>query len=249
MKSSRREQPSLGAAQAELSALVLCAVPIVRAGIVHVIRARFGGELRVAGTDGQAAPKAPAADDERFDIKIFHLAGLQAADRPSRIAAAVQDSVVIAFGAPARAQQHALPAAVHWVALGAPLDEWCRVVRSALDEARGRVPAFERAGAGRGLLPRRRANAALTPRQREVFDMLRLGHSNRSIAEKLGLSTGTVKLHVGAILQAVNAKRRVEIVLRGAGMQQLPGVRAAAAAHRGRRPALLLDAPADDRLE
>lgn len=248
MKSSRREQPSLGAAQAELSALVLCAVPIVRAGIVHVIRARFGGELRVVGADETAPPRAPAEADQRFDIKIFHLAGARAAGGLARIAAAARDAVVIVVGPRDSQRQLALPAAVHWIALGAPLDEWCRVVRSALDEARGREPAFEGAGTGRNLLPRRSATASLTPRQRDVFDMLCLGHSNRRIAEHFGLSIGTVKLHVGAILQAMNAKRRVEVVLRREEMQQLPGARAAAA-QRAQRPALLLDAPVDDRAE
>jgi len=220
METGRREQPPLGGTEAGLSALVLCAVPIVRAGILHLIRARFGGELRVVAADGWGPRTVPDAADQRFDIKIFHFAGVRAAGRLSRIAAAARDAVVIVVGPQAGPRLPALPAAVRWIALGAPIDEWCRVVRAALDEARAQVAAPGGVIAAGGLVAPGSAPASLTPRQRDVFNMLCLGHSNRAIAEELGLSTGTVKLHVGAILQAMKAKRRVEIVLRRAGMQQ-----------------------------
>ncbi len=247
MKSVRPEQLPIGGADAALCALVLCSVPIVRAGIMHLIRARFSGELRVVGADGWGPRRVPVAVDQRFDIKIFHFASVRAADRLSRIAAAARDAVVIVVGPEGGPRQLALPAAVRWVALGAPLSEWCRVVRAALDDAQGRIPAPYGASVGRSRQPGRSTDL-LTPRQLDVFNMLCLGHSNRAIAEEFGLSIGTVKLHVGAILQAMKAKRRVEIVLRRAGMQQSPGGRAVPGNH-GQRSALWLDAPADDRLE
>jgi len=249
MKSGRRELLPLGGADGELTALVLCAVPIVRAGIMHLIRARFGGEVRVVGAEGwPARGAAPASADERFDISIFHLAGIPTPARLARIAAAAQHSAVIVVGRQAAPRLRALPAAVRWVALGAPIDEWCRVMRAAVGEARDRICAPGGALVAGSLLPQKSGAAALTPRQLDVFNMLCVGYSNRGIAEQLGLSIGTVKLHVAAILQALKAKRRVELVLRRAGVQQLPGARAAAA-NFPQRPALLTDAPADDRLE
>ena len=44
--------------------------------------------------------------------------------------------------------------------------------------------------------------------------MLSLGLSNKNIAEKLALSVGTVKLHVAAVLCALHARNRVDVVLR-----------------------------------
>ncbi len=39
------------------------------------------------------------------------------------------------------------------------------------------------------------ALAALTPREREVFQLLALGKANKEVAAQLGLSLGTVKKH------------------------------------------------------
>jgi DNA-binding NarL/FixJ family response regulator len=50
----------------------------------------------------------------------------------------------------------------------------------------------------------------LTPRQAEILRQLMLGFSNKIIARKLALSTGTVKSHVKAILQKLDARSRTE---------------------------------------
>jgi DNA-binding NarL/FixJ family response regulator len=50
----------------------------------------------------------------------------------------------------------------------------------------------------------------LTPRQVEILRQLMLGFSNKIIARKLALSTGTVKSHVKAILQKLDARSRTE---------------------------------------
>ena len=54
----------------------------------------------------------------------------------------------------------------------------------------------------------------LTPRQQEVLQDLVLGASNKQIAQRLGLSEGTVKLHVAAILLALEAGNRTEAAAR-----------------------------------
>ena len=51
---------------------------------------------------------------------------------------------------------------------------------------------------------------SLTPRQREVFDLLAKGLSNREIAETLGLSVSTVKTHVENLLRALEVTNRTE---------------------------------------
>ena len=52
--------------------------------------------------------------------------------------------------------------------------------------------------------------AELTPREREILCHLAEGQSNKVIARKLGISDGTVKLHVKAILRKLNVHSRVE---------------------------------------
>lgn len=50
----------------------------------------------------------------------------------------------------------------------------------------------------------------LTPRETEILGLLAEGQSNKVIARNLGISDGTVKLHVKAILRKLNVHSRVE---------------------------------------
>lgn len=53
----------------------------------------------------------------------------------------------------------------------------------------------------------------LTPRQREVLIELGKGRSNQEIAQVLGISVATVKLHVNAILHALGVRNRTEAAI------------------------------------
>ncbi|MGV6852948.1 MAG: response regulator [bacterium] len=50
----------------------------------------------------------------------------------------------------------------------------------------------------------------LTPRELEILSLLAEGQSNKVIARNLGISDGTVKLHVKAILRKLDVHSRVE---------------------------------------
>lgn len=50
--------------------------------------------------------------------------------------------------------------------------------------------------------------AALTPRQRQVLDLIVAGQSNKEIARSLSLGEGTVKIHVAALLKALGVPNR-----------------------------------------
>ena len=52
----------------------------------------------------------------------------------------------------------------------------------------------------------------LTPRQAEVLEMLKLGLSNKEIAEKLCISVRTVDSHVLQILANTNKRSRLHLV-------------------------------------
>jgi two-component system nitrate/nitrite response regulator NarL len=57
---------------------------------------------------------------------------------------------------------------------------------------------------GRGLLD-------LTQRQREVFRLAASGLSNKAISQRLGITPGTVKLHIAAVLRATGTRRRQQL--------------------------------------
>ncbi len=50
----------------------------------------------------------------------------------------------------------------------------------------------------------------LTPREMEILSLLAEGQSNKVIARNLGISDGTVKLHVKAVLRKLDVHSRVE---------------------------------------
>lgn len=55
--------------------------------------------------------------------------------------------------------------------------------------------------------------APLTQRQYDVLALLGQGKSNKDIADTLGISEGTVKVHVGAILKVLGANNRTQAAL------------------------------------
>jgi two-component system, NarL family, response regulator LiaR len=55
--------------------------------------------------------------------------------------------------------------------------------------------------------------AALTPREREVAELIARGRSNKLIAQKLGIAEKTVKTHVGAILRKLDLTDRTQVAL------------------------------------
>jgi DNA-binding NarL/FixJ family response regulator len=57
--------------------------------------------------------------------------------------------------------------------------------------------------------------SVLTPREIEVLRMLAAGLPNKSIATRLGVSSHTVKFHVGSIMAKLHAGSRTEAVTEG----------------------------------
>lgn len=65
-------------------------------------------------------------------------------------------------------------------------------------------------------------SAAPTARQREVLQLVALGHPNKRIAQELGIAERTVKLHVTALLDTLQARNRTHllVVARAQGLLQ-----------------------------
>jgi len=58
-----------------------------------------------------------------------------------------------------------------------------------------------------------RSPVNLTPRQADVLQLLLHGLSNKRISRQLGLSPSTVKIHVSAVLRALDVRTRTEAVV------------------------------------
>jgi DNA-binding NarL/FixJ family response regulator len=75
------------------------------------------------------------------------------------------------------------------------------------------LPAQALADFRDGQAPPRADPGALTPRQTDVLHGLMRGLPNKLIARELGLTEGTVKIHIAAILRALQARNRTEAVV------------------------------------
>jgi DNA-binding NarL/FixJ family response regulator len=58
-----------------------------------------------------------------------------------------------------------------------------------------------------------RGSARLTAREREVLGLVAAGTSNKGIARELQVSPNTVKFHIAAILEKLDAATRAEAVV------------------------------------
>ena len=59
-------------------------------------------------------------------------------------------------------------------------------------------------------------DAALTPREREVLELMAEGASNKMIARALGISVHTAKFHVGSVIDKLDATGRTDAVAQAA---------------------------------
>ena len=62
----------------------------------------------------------------------------------------------------------------------------------------------------------------LTKREVEVLELLAAGLSNKAVAEKLFVSTSTVKTHVSNVLAKLEAGRRTEAIARAKELRIIP---------------------------
>jgi DNA-binding NarL/FixJ family response regulator len=65
-------------------------------------------------------------------------------------------------------------------------------------------------------------DAVLTPRQRDVFELIVQGMSNKEIARKLQLAEGTVKIHIKALFKKLGVRRRAAVAVAGTRLLSSP---------------------------
>ncbi len=93
-----------------------------------------------------------------------------------------------------------------------------QAVRTVLDgglyippERRSSTPRGVRALPASGPVPA--GERGLTQAQARVLDLLAQGHTNREIAESLGLAEGTVKVHITRIFRVMKVSSRAQVLI------------------------------------
>lgn len=189
---------------------------LVREAMAHTL-ARLEPGVECVGVKGadEALAELDASPDWDLavidlmlpDINGFSLLGVLAKRHPELPAL-----VVSALDDAASVRRAMKAGASGFVSKSSSSEELCRAVRIILEGGvcspelgpispaqRTRAPLGERFG--------------LTVGQLRVLELLGQGKTNREIADLLGLSEGTVKVHVSAIFRALNVKNRSQALL------------------------------------
>jgi DNA-binding NarL/FixJ family response regulator len=195
---------------------------MVRAGVRAILASDPGIEVVAEAADGPEAVelvRAHRPDVVLLDIRMPGLDGLAAADEIAAVAPATSVVMLTTFGEDdyiARAlgggaagfllkasDPRELISAVHAVAAGAAFLSPAvahRVIRNYRDAGGRAARASQKI-------------ETLTDRERDVLTLLGAGHSNAEIARTLYIVEGTVKAHVSAILEKLEARNRVQAAI------------------------------------
>ena len=193
---------------------------LFRDGLRHVLDQLGGSLVIVEASDFQQAIQAVEREQD-IDIVLLDLSmpGMAWNEGLQRLRELLpQQSPIIILSA-SDDRRHVLQAVNLGAAGFIPKTSSSRVMLSALKLVlSGGVylpPALLEQGGGSdsGPLANEHAVSFLTPRQREVLALLGQGKSNKEIARVLQLAEGTVKLHVTAILKALNVNNRTRAVV------------------------------------
>ena len=195
---------------------------LMRAGLIELLGADGTIEIVGQAANGREAVERITRldpDVALMDVRMPDLDGIAATEELGRTAPRTRVLVLTTFeqddyifgalraGASGfllkRARPEELIAAVHTVAAGDALLS-PSVTRRVIDRLAGQpIPDLAAASKLR----------ELTPREREVLDLVARGLSNRAVAEALVVEESTVRTHVKRILGKLGLKDRVQVVI------------------------------------
>ena len=159
------------------------------------------------GTDAVALARRHAPDVALVDLFVGEESGPQICERLHLVHRDVKVLLISGAGR-ISAEAAAACGAAGFVPKDWPAADIARAVRMV---GLG-MSMFEPEPAG---APGHGARPALTPREREVLELVATGATNREIAERLHLSPHTVKEHTSSLYRKLEARGRADAVLRG----------------------------------
>jgi DNA-binding NarL/FixJ family response regulator len=196
---------------------------LVRVGLRKILEAE--PETTVVGEAGDGEDAVTEArrlrpDVVLMDIRMPVLDGIEATRRIVRERAATRVLMLTTFGLDNYVYDALRAGASGFMLKDAPPEEIAAAVRIVASGEALLAPAITRAVieefAKQSPAPPStppRAVEELTPREREVLDLLARGLSNPEICERLVISEATAKTHVAHILQKLDLRDRVQAVI------------------------------------
>jgi DNA-binding NarL/FixJ family response regulator len=186
---------------------------IVREGLRMLLEQEEDLEVVAEAADGDEAVRLTAVhhpDVVLMDVFMPRLDGVEAA---RRILAAPDPPRVLMLSS--LSEEKAVLGAIEVGATGCLLkdvsrDELARALRHAVEDIPTLHPDAQRVLMRR---PEKTPLDELTPRERSVLDLLAQGRSNRQIANRLGLTEGTVKGYLTTIFDKLGVVDRTQAAL------------------------------------
>jgi two-component system, NarL family, nitrate/nitrite response regulator NarL len=205
-----------------LSVIIVGDIRLVREGVAQLLRS--DGRVSVTGCVDTVDEAVALLDNAGRSVVLLDMASRDSFEAVRRLREAAAAVPVVALGV-AEVDMEIVSCAeaglASYVPRSASIEDLVRCVHGAAD---GEVHCPPRLV---GLLFRRLAELApaaaadpaarveLTRRERQVFDLLSEGRSNKEIARALGIELSTVKNHVHRVLRKMNVERRVQVATHG----------------------------------
>ena len=184
---------------------------LVRAGMKSLIESADGFEVVAEASNGREAVRLARTigpDIALLDIAMPELNGLDAARRLAAESPGVK-VLILSMHADAGYVREAMQAGTAgYVLKDASVDELELAIRAALRGERYLDPRVSKhviEGYVRGLQAEE-PGPALTPRQREILQLIAEGRSTREIAERLHLSVKTVETHRAQLMDRLDIR-------------------------------------------
>lgn len=194
---------------------------LVRQGLRKILEERAGFEVVGEAGDGREAVSLAvelAPDVAILDIAMPMLGGVEATRQIARRAPGVHILIVSMYAHEAYVTQALQAGASGYLLKDSVGTDLLRAVESVADGKSFFSPAvakvmlddYVRRMTERGIPDR---YESLSEREREVFQLIVEGRSNKEIAGILGVSPGTIDTHRGHIMEKLDAHNAVELVL------------------------------------
>lgn len=183
---------------------------LVRAGMKSLIESTEGFEVVGQASNGREAvrlAKTLAPDVALFDIAMPELNGLDAARRLAVECPQVRVLILSMHTDPGYVREAMRAGTAGYVLKEASVEELELAIRAALRGERYLDPRISKhviEGYVRGL--EAAESPALTPRQREILQLIAEGRSTREIAARLHLSVKTVETHRAQIMDRLGIR-------------------------------------------
>jgi RNA polymerase sigma factor (sigma-70 family) len=183
--------------------------PVVRAGLKALIDTE--PDMQVVGDAGSEEEALKAFEVLKPDVTLMdlRLPDASGVDVATRLQSKWTDARIIMFSSYTREEDiyAALKSGVcSYIRKGAPASELLQAIRAAHAGKRYISPEI-----GQQVVDHL-AQDDLSPREREVLQLMFEGRSNKEIAARLGISEHTVNIHTRNVMGKLGASRRTEAI-------------------------------------